>query len=147
MKIVGVKDSIQINFLDSSDYPAGTLLNIADALLQGEIALAEDKLSTSIGHFEKAVELQETLPYTEPPFWYYPTRQSLGAAQLQAGKYADAEATYRADLDALPHNGWSMYGLTEALKKQGRLKEAEAIQAKFDRAWSKADVDLTGSRL
>jgi len=40
-----------------------------------------------------------------------------------------------------------MYGLTEALKKQGRLKEAEAIQAKFDRAWSKADVDLTGSRL
>jgi len=65
MKIVGVKDSIQINFLDSSDYPAGTLLNIADALLQGEIALAEDKLSTSIGHFEKAVELQETLPYTD----------------------------------------------------------------------------------
>lgn len=145
--VAATKDSVQVNFLDSADYPASTLLNIADALLAGEIALAENELDAAVSHFQKAVGLQDTLPYTEPPFWYYPTRQSLGAAQLRAGKFEDAEATYRADLAAMPRNGWSMFGLTEALKKQGRLQEAEAVQAKFDIAWSNADIVLTGSRL
>ena len=145
--VAASKDSVQVNFLDSADYPASTLLNIADALLAGEIALAQNELDGAVSHFQNAVDLQDTLPYTEPPFWYYPTRQSLGAAQLLVGQFVDAEATYRADLAAMPRNGWSLHGLIEALKKQGRLEEAEAVQEKFDRAWSNADIDLTGSRL
>src|SRR5690606_36963494 len=97
--LVPLRDTTKIMFLDTNDYPAVTLLQIADALLQGDIALASGSPTEAIRHFESAVELQDGLPYTEPPFWYYPTRQSLGAALLAANRPADAEAVYRRDLE------------------------------------------------
>ncbi|NNC37374.1 MAG: tetratricopeptide repeat protein [Acidimicrobiales bacterium] len=142
-----VKDSVQISFLDSADYPASVLLNIADSLLQGEISMASENFKGAIGNFERAVNLQDGLPYMEPPFWYYPTRQSLGEAYLAAKKFDKAEATYRADLKDYPRNGWSMYGLVQSLKAQGKTEEATAVQAKFDTIWSKADIKIDSSRL
>lgn len=139
-----LRDETDVVFLDSIYYPATMLLTIADALMKGEIAMAEKRYDDAIGNFQVAVDTQDELPYTEPPFWYYPTRQSLGKALLSAGKSADAEAVYRADLEQYPRNGWSLFGLAQSLKAQG--KDATDVQERFDKIWAQADVTLTASR-
>lgn len=145
-QLVPLRDTTEILFLDTNDYPAVTLLQIADALLEGEIAMAAGSVDAAVGHFERAVALQDGLPYMEPPFWYYPTRQSLGAALLAAGRAGEAEAVYRRDLEDYPHNGWSMFGLAESLAAQGRADEAAEVREMFTHVWARADVELTGSR-
>jgi tetratricopeptide (TPR) repeat protein len=74
----------------------------------------------AIRHFQAAVTTQDSLPYMEPPFWYYPTRQSLRATLMQANRFAEAEAVYRKDLEAYPHNGWSIFGLSQSLARSAR---------------------------
>lgn len=143
----GLMGTDKIMTIDANDYPASVLLTIADELVSGEIALAEDRADDAIAHFTTAVETQDTLPYMEPPFWYYPTRQSLGAALLKAGRAADAEAVYRRDLVDYPHNGWSLFGLVQALEAQGKNEEAAEASHHFETAWQFADVELTASRL
>lgn len=145
-QLVPLRDTTEILFLDTNDYPAVTLLQIADALLEGEIAMAAGSVDAAVGHFERAVALQDGLPYMEPPFWYYPTRQSLGAALLAAGRAGEAEAVYRRELEDYPHNGWSMFGLAESLAAQGRTDEAAEVREMFTHVWARADVELTGSR-
>jgi len=143
-KLVPLRDATDVTFLDSIYYPATMLLTIADALVQGEIAMAEDRHDEAIAHFRLAVETQDELPYTEPPFWYYPTRHTLGKALLTAGDPAGAEEVYRVDLDQYPRNGWALYGLVQALEAQD--KDASDIQARFNKIWAQADVTLTASR-
>ncbi len=143
-KLIPLRDAANISFLDSIYYPATMLLTIADALVQGEIAMAEGKHDEAIAHFRLAVETQDELPYTEPPFWYYPTRHTLGKALLTAGDAAGAEEVYRADLEIYPRNGWALYGLIQSLEAQD--KDASEIQARFDKIWAQADVTLTASR-
>lgn len=145
-QLVPLRDTTEILFLDTNDYPAVTLLQIADALLEGELAMAAGSVDAAVGHFERAVALQDGLPYMEPPFWYYPTRQSLGAALLAAGRAGEAEAVYRRELEDYPHNGWSMFGLAESLAAQGRTDEAAEVREMFAHVWARADVELTGSR-
>ena len=145
--LVSLKDSVQVSFLDSADYPASVLLHIADELLMGDIAMARGKLDAAIEHFLQAVTAQDGLPYMEPPFWYYPTRQSLGMSLLKAGRYAEAEAVYRKDLEDYPRNGWSMFGLIQSLEAQDKVDEAETVRQVFDQVWSQADVELAGSRM
>lgn len=142
-----LKESEQIDFLVKMAYPAESLLEIADVLLQGEIALASDDDDAAIAAFRSAVALQDELPYTEPPFWYYPTRQSLGVALFRSERFAEAEAVYRQDLLNYPKNGWSMYGLIQSLEKQGNIEEAEALRGRFAEAWANADVQLMASRM
>jgi tetratricopeptide (TPR) repeat protein len=145
--LVPLKASQKVMVINDNDYPAKALLEIADTLLQGEIASASGQHATAIQHFRRAATLQDELPYTEPPFWYYPTRQSLGQALLAAKRAAEAEAVYRKDLEAYPHNGWSMFGLMQSLEAQGKKAEAAEVQRMFDHAWGQADVKLTGSRM
>ncbi|GAA0471193.1 hypothetical protein GCM10009096_10170 [Parasphingorhabdus litoris] len=146
-KLSAVKDTVQIRFLDNADYPASVLLNIADDLLQGEIALKSGDPAMAIEHFERAVDKQDALPYMEPPFWYYPTRQSLGQALMADGQFVEAEAVYRRDLKDYPRNGWSMSGLAAALDGQGKVDEAAEARKALQVIWAKADVTLNGSRL
>ena len=123
------------------------LLGIADALQKGEIAMAEGNPEQAIPHFAAAVAAQDSLPYMEPPFWYYRTRQSLGEAYIAAGEFAEAEAVYKKDLEDYPRNGWSMSGLVKALESQDKPEEAAAVQEKFDIVWRHSGVELDGSRL
>jgi len=145
--LVPLKANEKVMVLDGSDYPASQLLSIADSLLLGEIALASKDSKTAIARFTDAVSGQDALPYTEPPFWYYPTRQSLGAALLKAGRAAEAQAVYEKDLQQYPHNGWSTFGLIQALDAQGRKAEADMHREHFKAMWQFADVDLKGSRI
>lgn len=144
--LVPLRESAKVYSLDTMDFPASQLLLIADELSQGEIAMAKSNFDVAVTHFENAVTTQDSLPYTEPPFWYYPTRQSLGQALLAADKAAVAEAVFRQDLEIYPHNGWSMYGLILSLQAQGKAEEAAEIEHHFQQVWAQADVELTSSR-
>jgi len=128
-------------------YPARDLLEIAKSLLRGEMAYRSGDAETAVLAFEEAVALQDALPYTEPPFWYYPTRQSLGAALLASDRMAEAQAVFEKDLAQYPMNGWSMFGLAEALRRQGDAAGAERITARFETVWQFADVSLATSIL
>ena len=142
-----LKDDVSVLFLDSRDYPGSALVGIAIHLLEGEIAYRGSEFDQAVSHFEQAVAAQDLLPYTEPPFWYYPTRQSLGAALAASGKHAEAEAVFRKDLKQYPHNGWSMFGLAQSLTAQGKIEEAAKAKMHFETIWQFADVELTASIL
>ncbi len=118
------------------------LLGLASAILAGEIASHEGHHDDAIGHLREAVALQDALPYEEPPAWYYPVRESLGAELLAQGRAAEAERVYREDLRRNPNNGWSLFGLAECLRARKADREAAQIDAEFRKAWAHADVKL-----
>ena len=128
-------------------YPAKDLLGIAKALLRGEWAYRQANAGEAVEHFAEAVAMQDALPYTEPPFWYYPTRQSLGAALLADGRAEEAQAVFEADLKQYPMNGWSTFGLAEAMQAQGDEAGAKKALGRFDTLWQFADVTLSTSIL
>ena len=84
--------------------------------------------------FTKAAALQDALPYTEPPYWYYPV-QSLGAALLQAGRVPEAEAQFRSALKQAPANGWSYFGLAQALRARGDEAGMRQIESALAKTW------------
>ena len=84
--------------------------------------------------------------FDEPPPWQQTARQSLGAVLLVANKPTEAEAMYREDLARYPENGWSLYGLTQALRAQKKTSEASSVEARFRKTWSKSDMKLQASR-
>ncbi len=142
-RLESLREATDVHFLDTIQFPATMLLSIADALVLGEIAMAENRHDEAIAHFRAAVETQDELPYTEPPFWYYPTRQTLGRALLAAGDAAAAEVVYQTDLEQYPRNGWSLFGLIQALEAQG--KDAGDLRQRFADLWAQADVTLEAS--
>ena len=121
-------------------------ISIAAHALMGEIATRSGKADEGVAHFRQALAIEDKGLYFEPPKWYYPIRQSLGAALLKAGRNTEAEQVYRDDLKRFPENGWSLYGLSAALKAQGKAQEAAVVEKRFARAWTDADVKLTASR-
>ena len=125
---------------------AATLLSIASHVVAGELAAKQGNTDEAVNHLKEAVHVQDSLAYNEPPAWYYPVRQTLGAVLLAAGKHGEAEQVYRKDLDQYPDNGWSLYGLAQSLHAQGKKKDAKAIEEQFKKAWRKADVKLVASR-
>jgi tetratricopeptide (TPR) repeat protein len=129
-----------------SNNTARAILSIAPEVLAGEMLAGQGKFPEAIAHLETATRLEDALVYIEPPDWYLPTRQALGAVLLQAGRAAEAEAVYWEDLRRYPHNGWSLFGLTQSLQKQGKTAEAALAEQRFQKAWAQADVKLTASR-
>lgn len=126
---------------------AEDLLEIAALVLESQIASERGETGAAVGMLEEATRVEDTLRYFEPPDWPEPVRHTLGAALLKAGRSRDAEAVYREDLRQYPHNGWSLCGLEQSLRAQGREEEADATHERFERAWARADVRLSGSRL
>jgi predicted Zn-dependent protease len=122
------------------------MLDLAANVLAGEIAARSGQTDVAVRHLVAAVAEQDGHWFTEPPPWYFPVRQSLGAALLSGGRPVEAEAVYRVDLKRNPENGWSLYGLAQSLRAQGKTGEADAAQARFRKAWAQADVTLSASR-
>jgi tetratricopeptide (TPR) repeat protein len=124
---------------------AADLLEVAEHLLAGEIFWRMGRNDAAFAELRQAVKLEDQLRYSEPPDWILPVRHALGATLLAAGKAAEAEQVYRDDLLKLPNNGWSLYGLAESLRAQGKLAEAEPFAARFREVWKDADVQITSS--
>ena len=125
---------------------ATKLLTIASNVLAGEIAAKAGDYDEAIGHLDRAVRLEDSLVYNEPPDWYYPVRHTLGAVLLEAGRPVEAEVVYWRDLEENNENGYSLFGLWKSLVAQERTAEAAAVAARFEAAWADADVELTSSR-
>ena len=124
-----------------------SLMNIASEVLAGELAASQGEYGVAVDHLKKAVEIEDSLIYDEPPDWFFPVRHSLGAVLLEAGRPADAEKVYREDLAKFPDNGWSLFGLMKSLEAQSRTQEAASVKGRFQKAWAEADIPLTASRL
>jgi tetratricopeptide (TPR) repeat protein len=122
------------------------MLDLAENVLAGEIAARSGQTDLAVSHFLAAVAEQDGHWFTEPPPWYFPVRQSLGAALLAGGRPIEAEAVYQDDLRRNPENGWSLFGLARSLQAQGKTAEAAAVDARFRKAWARADVALSASR-
>ena len=136
-----------LNFTLLSPNTAGAVLSVAPEVLAGELAARRKDFDAAVSHLERAVRLEDGLVYTEPAEWHYPARQALGAILLSSGRSREAETIYWEDLRRNPENGWSLFGLAQALRTQdGRGTEAAAAQARFEKAWARADVKLTASR-
>ncbi len=125
---------------------AGALLKVAEEVLRGDLIARDGDFHSALAHIERAVRLEDSLLYNEPPDWYFPVRHVLGAILLDAGRPAEAEAVYWNELKRYPHNGFSLFGLEQALTAQGKDELARVIRARFEDAWSEADVELTSSR-
>lgn len=125
---------------------AATLVAIAEEVLTGEIAASKKDYYDAIAHLEKAVRLEDGLMYNEPPDWYFPVRHVLGAVLLEAGLPAEAEVVYWEDLRRNPENGYSLFGLKQALEAQDKSATAAVIEGRFKQAWREADTQLTTSR-
>jgi tetratricopeptide (TPR) repeat protein len=126
---------------------SGILLKIAYEVLSGEIAAKKKNYKLAISHLKKGIELESNLRYDEPPTWFYPVRQNLGAVLIEAGEFTEAEKIYLEDLEEIPENGWALYGLYQALSFQNKFKEAEEVKKRFNEAWKHADIVLKSSRI
>jgi len=125
---------------------AGTLLTTADQVLSGELAAKQGAYQRALYHLGRAVRLEDSLLYNEPPDWYYPVRHTLGAVLLEAGLPEEAEVVYWEDLGKNENNGYALFGLLQALRAQGHDAETVDVEARLKAAWSEADVKLTSSR-
>ena len=119
-----------------------SLLEVAKAHLAGEMAAQAGQVDEAVAQLQAAIQGEDQLVYDEPPAWYMPLRQRLGTILLAAGRPVRAEKVFREDLDRRPENGWSLYGLAQSLRAQNKLKPAEKIDERFERAWKTADVKL-----
>ena len=121
---------------------ASDVFGVATHAAEARIASAKGQKDDAVMHWTKAVEIQDKLNYDEPADWYYPVRESLGAALLADGKAAEAEAVFRADLVQNPRNPRSLYGLQAALAAQNKASDAAWVEREFVEAWKNADVKL-----
>ena len=127
--------------------PISKVLDIASAVLAGEIAAAAGDVDGAIEHLRRAVEIEDSLRYNEPADWNASSRLNLAAILLDAARYDEAEHVLREDLETYPENGWALAGLEQSLRAQGRDSEADAVERRFEKAWKGADIALSGPRL
>src|SRR5215831_14077538 len=133
--------------LTGAGIPAPDILDLARQVVLGRAALAEGQLPAARAAFEQAVAAQDRLIYSEPPFWYYPVGQSLGAVLLRLGELGAAEDAFRASLARAPNNGWALFGLSEVYRRLGRTDAAADITRRLDDAWAGERSTLNLERL
>jgi tetratricopeptide (TPR) repeat protein len=146
VRAIAAEDESEALILAGGTASARSLLEIGLAHLDGELRAARGDLDGATESLAGAVAKQDALVYMEPPPWYFPTRQALGAVLLDAGRAEEAAEVYRKDLEMYPRNGWSLYGLSQSLRSTGRDAEAAWAEQGFRSAWARADVELSASR-
>jgi hypothetical protein len=125
-------------------HPAKILLGTLGGILEGEISLAAGDPVGAVAAFQRAVSLEASLLIDDPEPLPFAARHWLGAALLDAKRFAEAERVYREDLVRHPHNGWSLFGLQQALK--GQSKPSTAVDSDLKTSWARADIVLRASR-
>jgi tetratricopeptide (TPR) repeat protein len=121
---------------------AKDVLTIATNVLGAKIAMAKHDSTNAIALLRSAVAIQDGLKYDEPPDWFYPVRESLGAVLLLSGNAAESEKVFRDDLERNPRNPRSLFGLAEALRAQNRAYDAQFVDRQFQSNWKGTDIKL-----
>ena len=134
--------------------PCAEVLKVAEQMLLGEVAYKSGRTEEGLEHLRQSVQLDDELLYDEPWGWMQPTRHALGALLMDARKFDEAEAVYRADLgldETLPRpcqhprNVWSLHGLDECLRRRGETLERGHIKLLLDQALARAEVPIRAS--
>ena len=123
------------------------VLDVAEAVLNGELEYYKGNYQEAFKFLRLAVQRDSNLLFDEPWGWMMPARHVLGALLVEQGEVVEAEAIYREDLKQYKDNLWSLLGLSQALKQQGKTEEAKVIQASFQKASSRADIKIQASCL
>ncbi len=120
--------------------PGPDVLSIASHEIDARIAQNAGDQAKAASLFAEAAAIQDRLPYMEPPFWYYPVHQSLGAVLIEQGRPAEAAAAFREALQRSPNNGWAASGLLRAAQAQGDQQTADEAKALMQKNWFGADM-------
>ena len=142
-------DSIATGSPESANFrghPAAQMLGVVGGILRGEIQRADGDLAGAVASLEKAVAIEDGIRYDEPEPLNFSARHWLGAALLEADRPQDAERVYNEELGHHPRNGWSLFGLEQALRVQGRVFEANEAHRRFEEAWARSDTWIRASR-
>ena len=145
--IASIAKTGDLSPLKDAGIPALDVLKLAQAVVEARVAQAKGDRATAIARFGEAAAIQDALRYTEPPFWYYPVRQSLAAALMQAGKLDQAREQFQLALRRAPNNGWTYYGLAQLYRKRGDAKAAADAEAQLAKTWIGDRALLDVSRL
>ncbi|GGD34767.1 hypothetical protein GCM10011335_42270 [Aureimonas glaciei] len=124
-----------ITAMPAQGVPGPALLAISAKVIEARVAQADDDHAKAAGMFAELAAIQDQIPYMEPPFWYYPLHQSVGAALLEQGRAEEAEAAFRAALERSPNNGWVAAGLLRAAEMRGDVRAAEDARLLMQKNW------------
>jgi tetratricopeptide (TPR) repeat protein len=127
--------------------PAMELLQLADTVARARWAYSARNYAESARLYREAISTEGKITYMEPPWWYYPVHQSLGAALYRAGKYAEAQEAFTAALARSPNNGWALFGLAASEKALGNRERAAAANMALKKAWAGNPAWLRMDRL
>ncbi|MBM3512162.1 MAG: hypothetical protein FJX59_00445 [Alphaproteobacteria bacterium] len=133
--LIALRSNADLAVLEQNAIPAANVLDIAVAVLHGRIAGARGDWTSAVQHFDAAAKKQDDLAYMEPPYWYYPTRQSLGHALLKAGRPKEAVDALRISLLDAPNNGWALSVLADAAAAAGDSAGASEYRKLYEKAW------------
>ena len=133
--IAEIASTADFSLLNAALVPVRDVLQIAQLTIEARVAQGQGDMNGAIARFEKAAALQDGLTYMEPPYWYYPVRQSLAAALMQAGRFDEAQEQFRRALQRAPNNGWSYYGLMELARARGDGEAARRAEAELAKTW------------
>ncbi|MCP4410098.1 MAG: hypothetical protein GY807_20605 [Gammaproteobacteria bacterium] len=133
--------------LAAGGVPAFELLSLARHVVLARAAQFQGDFQNAHDELEAAVAIEDQLAYMEPPFWYYPVRQTMGAVLLQMGKAREAESVFLQTLLRAPNNAWALYGLSQTYQQLGDKRAAAQAQRRFQQAWAGSRNALTLARL
>ena len=134
-----IRTNVDFQSMVSAGVPATDLIELAEEVAFGRIAYAQRRFADASEHFTRATVIEDRMPYMEPPYWYYPVRQSLGAAQLAMGQPDAARLSFMAALARAPNNGWALYGLAESQRQMNDRPAMRGTRAALDKAWLGSD--------
>jgi tetratricopeptide (TPR) repeat protein len=127
--------------------PAREIIETARLVASGRLADARGDLDGAARAYEEAIFIEDALAYMEPPYWYYPVRQSLGAVRLRQGKLAEAEQAFRDSLARVRNNGWALAGLAETYRRKGDANAEKAARQAYAKTWFGAGAGPAIERL
>lgn len=133
--------------MEANGFPAPLIIALAIEVANGRRAITGKRHGDAIKHFSRAAEMQQAIPYNEPPFWYYPVNQSLGAAYFEAGRFEDARMAFRAALFEAPNSALALFGLARTEARLGNRPERLASERAFEGIWRGDKSWLTMTRL
>jgi tetratricopeptide (TPR) repeat protein len=135
-----------LTFYTRNAVPLDAILYLAEDLVRARVLQAQGEYDRAVPLLEQAVSLQDSLSYMEPPYWYYPVEQTLGAVYLQAGRTDEAVRAFTRSLLRHPNSAWSLWGLMRAHERAGNKAAAKVIAKQLDQATEKA-TDISIDRL
>lgn len=133
--IGAVEASADFSRYDAWQVPAKAVVRTARLVATGRLADAAGDLAGAVAAYEAAVAIEDALAYMEPPYWYFPVRQSLGAVYLRQGRLDEAEQALRTSLARVRGNGWALAGLAEVYRRKGEAASERAAREAYSRAW------------